>query len=118
MHATIRRLHTPDAPGFRDFVPQDESDFALLVQVVAGPHDGEGEESFDIEVVTPAHLSRRLSRSGPMSGRHLLLVDRFNADEIERWLERAVAACTGASWREVAKKLSRIGHWEFEDYTE
>lgn len=118
MRATIRRLHTPDAFSLHDFVPEDESDFALLVQVIAGPSGGEGEESFDVEVVTPAHLSRRLSRTGPISGRHLLLVDRFDVDVIQRWLENAVAGCTGATWGEVAEKLARIGHWEFEDYVE
>jgi len=118
MRAAIRRLHTPDAPSLHDFVPDDASDFSLLVQVIAGPKGGEGEESFDVEVVTPSHLAKRLSRSGPMSGRHLLLVDRLDPEAIQRWLERAVAGCTGATWRETAKKLSRIGHWEFEDYDE
>lgn len=118
MRAAIRRLHTPDAPSLHDFVPEDASDFALLVQVIAGPHAGEGEESFDVAVVTPTHLAKRLSRSGPLSGRHLLIVDRFDADAIQRWLERAVAGCTGATWKKTANKLSRIGHWEFEDYEE
>jgi hypothetical protein len=53
-----------------------------------------------------------------MSGRHLLLVERFDANAIQRWIERAVAGCIGSTWREVAEKLSRIGHWEFEDYVE
>lgn len=118
MRAAIRRLHTPDALSLHDYVPEDESDFALLVQVIAGPDGGEGEESFDVDVVTPLHLSKRLSRAGPMSGRHLLLVDRFDAETIQRWLEHAVAGCSGATWNDVASKLSRIGHWEFEDYVE
>ena len=118
MRAAIRRLHTPDAPSLHEYRPEDESDFALLVQVIVGPHGGEGEESVDVEVVTPACISRRLSDSGPMSGRHLLLVELFDANAIQRWIERAVAGCIGSTWREVAEKLSRIGHWEFEDYVE
>ncbi len=116
MRASIRRLHTPDAAGLHEYRPADDADFSLCVQVLVGPSSAEGEESFDLEVVTPANVARRLARTGPMSGRHLLLVDRFDPAAIERWLHRAVARCEAPTWRELALQLSQVGHWEFDDY--
>lgn len=118
MRPEIRRLHTPDAASFDSFAPQDPQDFSMLVQVLVGPAEGEGEESFDIEVITPKHLAARVERAGPISGRHLLVVARFDAATIQSWIENAVAECSGADWKDIAAKLSRLGRWEFEDYDE
>ena len=118
MRAQIRRLHTPDAADLSSFEPEDDTNFSLLVQVIVGPSDSEGEESFDVEVITPKQLAARVERSGPISGRHLLVVSRFDSKKIRRWIENAVFACSGRDWQEVAGRLSRVGHWEFEDYRE
>lgn len=116
MRAQIRRLHAPDAPsGLADYRPDDDTDFELLVQIIAGPLGGEGEESFDLEVVTPTRIAKRLQGKGPISGRHLLIVERFDLGAITRWIERAVTSCAGETWRDVAEQLARIGRWEFED---
>jgi hypothetical protein len=37
---------------------------------------------------------------------------------IFRLIERLVQNCSGESWQDVAPKLARIAHWEFEDYRE
>jgi len=118
MRAQIQRLHTPDVEDLASFTPDDVGDFALLVQIIVGPEGSEGEESFDLEVITLKELARRVDRAGLVSGRHLLVVDRFDANEIRTWIEKAVSACSGRDWDEVALRLSRIGHWEFEDYGE
>jgi hypothetical protein len=31
-------------------------------------------------------------------------------------MRRLVERCSGATWQEIAVKVSRIGYWEFEDY--
>lgn len=116
MRAKIKKLHTPDASSLANFAPDDISDFCLLVQIIVGPEGADGEESFDLEVVTPKELARRADRTGPVSGRHLLIVNQFDSSEIQTWIEKAVAACSGRDWKEIASRLSRIGHWEFEDY--
>ena len=118
MRAQIRRLHTPDAESLTVFKPPRHDDFALLVQIIAGPEGAEGEESFGLEVVTPKALARRVERCGPVAGRHCLIVSRFDADQIQRWIDKAVAACTGRDWGEVVTRLARVAHWEFEDYSE
>ncbi len=90
----------------------------MLIQVFAGPAGSEGEESFDIELVTTKRLASRIAQKGPISGRHLLIVETFDYTSIERRIHRAVAACEGSDWGQVAERLARVGRWEFEDYRE
>lgn len=115
MKATVRHLHSPDA-DLETFSPEDPEDVGLLVQVIAGPADGPGEESFDIVVCTPAWLDRQVRRSGPLLGRHHLVVARWDGDEVRRFVTRLVEAEHAADWPALAERLGRYGHWEFEDY--
>src|SRR5260221_6324103 len=117
MQAEIHYLHTPDIDP-DTFAPDDPERFAFLVQMHAGPAGGKGEESFDFEVCTPGWLLERARREGPMNGRHLVIIDTFNWPALQSYFQRLVSPCPGSDWHEVATKLSRYGHWEFEDYTQ
>jgi hypothetical protein len=112
VRAVVRYLHSPDLELGTE-APPDPEDFEILVQVMAGPADGPGEESFDVVVCTPACL-RRAVRKGPVLGRHLLVVDRYDLDVIERFLVTAVEAARARSWPELGTLIGRIGKWEFE----
>ena len=90
----------------------------MLIQILAGPDGSEGEESFDLLVVTPKWLARRVVETGPVCGRHLLIVESFDYATIERWIRRAVSACEGCDWSQAAERLGRVGLWEFEDYVQ
>jgi Immunity protein 8 len=110
----IRYFHSPDADDLSAFKPTDER-FSLLVQMVVGPSNGEGEESFDVQVVTPQWLEDRCSTDGPMSGRHLVVVCHYDWPALERYLRAQLASCAAGDWAEVAQRLGRLGRWEFED---
>ncbi|WP_086846907.1 immunity 8 family protein [Amycolatopsis kentuckyensis] len=112
--AEIRYLLTPDIEP-ETYVPEDPERFMFLVQLIAGPAGEPGEESFDFEVCSPGWLAEQ-ARGGPVSGRHHVIVGRFDWPALVAYFEDLVARCTGADWAEVAAKLSRYGHWEFEDY--
>jgi hypothetical protein len=118
MKAEVKRLHSPDALDLRRYEPEQPDDFSILIQILVGPVGSEGEESFDVEVVTPKRLATRASQKGPISGRHLLIVNTFDYDTIAKWIHRVVASCEGVTWTAVADRLGRIGRWEFEDYTD
>jgi hypothetical protein len=116
MRAEIHHLLTPDIDP-DTFVPDDAERFAFLVQVLAGPVGGHGEESFEFTVCTPGWLAEQIQRDGPMTGRHHVIVNSFDWPALVSFFQRLVAGCTGSDWHEVASKLSRFGHYEFEDYT-
>ena len=90
-------------------------DFGIMVQLLVGPAEGPGEESFDVTVCTGGWLAAR-AVSGPVDARHHTVVDSFNWPALRRHFRKRVEACTGKDWSEVAAKVARIGHWEFEDY--
>ncbi len=88
----------------------------VLVQVFAGPADGPGEEQFQVEVVTPAALRARLSKSQFLVGRHLLITERFDWAATTDFLRARFEEPEAPTWPEVADKLARLGLWEFEEY--
>ncbi len=116
MRAHIKSLHSPDTLDLASYVPEVADDFSVLVQLMVAPAGSDGAESFDVEVVTPARLMKRVAEHGPRSGRHMLIVSGFDYPTIRRWFERQVARCEGEDWDAVAAQLGRIGLWEFEDY--
>jgi hypothetical protein len=45
-----------------------------------------------------------------------LFVAEFDPAAVERFLRRAVNDVEGRSWNDVAARIGRLGHWEFEDH--
>ena len=93
----------------------DDQSVGLLLH--AGPVGGPGDETFHVSVCTPAALNVLLARDGIVIGRHLLLVERVDRTRIEAFLADRLRRIDGDSWDVLAEKISRIGYWEFEDYT-
>lgn len=115
MRARVRYLHSPDF-DLETFTPDDPEDVGLLIQVIAGPADGPGDESFDVVVRTPRYLARETRDRGPLMGRHYLVVDRYDFGQIRRFLIGAVESEEASTWKDLGERLGRIGKWEFEDY--
>ena len=112
MKPALRRLHSPDADDLREFVPSSPA-FSLLVQLLVGPSDGPGEESFDVVVCSPEWLAER---GKPTIGRHHIIVTRYHYDELLGVVLDYLDRCDGKDWGEVAAKVGRLGRWEFEEY--
>jgi hypothetical protein len=117
MMAEVKRLHSPDVDDLANWVPESV-DFAILVQIIVGPADSPGEESFDVTVCSAAWVTRQAAREKIIEGRHLLIVSEYDYALISEYISRYVSMCQGETWKEVTGKLSRFGHWEFEDYQE
>jgi hypothetical protein len=116
MRARVKQFHSPDADPLAEWSPPDPWQFSVLVQVLAGPSDGDGMESFQVVVCTPTWLDSEMAETEVRSARHLVLVKEWNWPRIEVHLRQRFESVDGASWDELAQKLARIGHWEFEDY--
>lgn len=117
MKARIRKYHSPDVPDLQKYRPTEPNCFAFLLQVMISPEDSAGEESFDLLVCTPRYLESKLDHEGmPMFGRHLLIVRNYDFAAIQKLIENYCNALEERDWNGLATKLSRIGHWEFEDY--
>jgi hypothetical protein len=100
------------------YLSPDPRDDAFALRMLVGPPDGPGEESFDVVVCTPAWLTRVVSEEGPQIGRHRLIVESLDLQAAETFLRRQVERLEAPTWAELAAKIGRLGHWEFEDYQE
>ncbi|CAA9373330.1 MAG: hypothetical protein AVDCRST_MAG75-283 [uncultured Propionibacteriaceae bacterium] len=93
----------------------DDRQEALLTFHV-GPSGDKGSEIFSLEVLTLTALAARIERDGPVVGRHLLIVDVIYESQVEQMIQDRLRRVAGDNWTEVASKVGRLGHWEFEDY--
>jgi hypothetical protein len=118
MRAELKRLHSPDIENLRDYLPKDQHNFGFLLQLIAGPLSEPGEESFDVFVCTPEWIELHHPPTEIVIGRHILIVFEYDFDRLFRFLQEYFSRCSGSTWQEIAVKLSRLGKWEFEDYTE
>ncbi len=115
MRAELKWLHSPDCDDLKSFEPSDPCDFALLVQAMIGPADGNAAESFDFTVCSTDWIRRRAA-CAPMVGLHHMLVAKYDYDKIEGTVRDFCAKCQGSTWQAVAAKLNGLGRWEFDDY--
>lgn len=81
-----------------------------------GPEGENGSESFDFNVCTPKWLQQKLPPEEALFGRHKLIVLDYNRDRIIRKINHLCDRTLGSNWTEIATRLARYGHWEFEDY--
>lgn len=118
--AKVRSIYSLDVEGpLSSYVPMDTERFSLLVRVMVGLHQSEGgEESFEMTVCTPSWLSDECERNGWVSGEHKIVVSAYRWPVIEAAIKKLVEQHSGDSWREVASRVSQVGHWEFADYRE
>ncbi|HKC53265.1 MAG TPA: Imm8 family immunity protein [Burkholderiales bacterium] len=107
----LKSLLSPDLEA--SALPPDPTDCCVLFQAAIGPKNGEGEEVFNFEVVTPQYLARNVL---PRWGRGALIVEQFSWPAVERALERLLAQAHRNSWREVAETLNHELRWEFDNY--
>lgn len=97
-------------------MPLDPSDVGESLMVIVGPVNGPGEESFQLTVWTPRWLQREVDSSGPLVGRHYVIVSSWDWPTIEDFLRRAFEREEADDWAALGERLGRIGFWEFEDY--
>ena len=126
MKAKVRRFHSPDVYDLKKYVPEDPEYVGVLIQIMAGPEDGPGEESFDVVVCTPRWLEWWVqhdavpgqTRNDPLVGRHYLVAARWDSARVLQFLTAAVESEEAPRWNDLALRIGRIGRWEFEDYKE
>ena len=120
MRAELKGLHSPDVLDLENWMPDDPECFGFLLQIMAGSPDTEGADTFDAMVCTPAWFAKHeLSKGrGIMAVEHTVFVQGYDYRLLVAFIERYCRRCEGASWNEVAAKLGRLGHWEFENYKE
>ena len=118
MISEVKSMMSSDIYDLMSYTPDDKKSFMFLIRVMVGANDEKGEESFDIEICTPKWLMDNHNLAEIVLGKHKLIVFEFDMRRILEKVKKLFDNCSGKDWNEIAIKLSRIGHWEFEDYRE
>jgi hypothetical protein len=118
MRAIIKSFQSIDIEDLYNFTPLNRDNFSFLLELMVGPDTEEGEESFNIQVCTPQWLSSNMKKEDILLGNYFLIVLEYNFERIFNKIRQLVEGCSGNNWNEIAEKVSRIGHWEFENYVE
>ena len=116
MYAELKWIHSPDIDDFSSYYPENPDSFAFLLQAMIGIKGEDGEDTFDIEVCTPEWLKSNYSKDEVLIVRHMMIVFEYDFERIKQRIKKYCDGTSGKTWEEIAEKLSRIGHWEFEDY--
>lgn len=100
------------------YVSADPENDAFALRMLVGSRDTEGLESFDVLVCTPGWLVGEIREHGPQVGRHLLIMDVLDLVRAQAFLKKRVEQISAPTWLEVAEKVSRLGYWELEDFSD
>jgi hypothetical protein len=116
MHADLRGSYSPDTDDLTlgAFHPDDHEHFILRVGAYIGPSDGTGDELFTFTVCSPSWVADLKLEKGFGFQRDTLLLDRWDPQLVERAIGDLCRRTEGATWQDVAQKLSRYGRWEFD----
>lgn len=113
--AEVRHISTNDGEYIDDYVP-DSNEVDVWITVLAGPAGEPGEEAFQLRVRNPESFTKELDQWGPFLSRHTMVVATWDPRQIRSFINRIFTDVEGRDWHEVGEKLSRLSHWEFEDY--
>lgn len=117
MRADLKRMYSIELPvSLEAHCPADPEKFGLSIRLEVGLVGSSATDLFDLFVCTPYWIQEQLAQEGPVWGRHILLIPRYDYDLVLQAVTRRMDACQGKDWAEVANKLSRFMAWEFEDY--
>src|SRR3569832_396716 len=111
MRAIVKKLHSPDVRDLSAYQPENPEDFGFLLQIMAGPENQKGEESFDVIVCTPKWMERYYKDDrgeAVVIGRHHLIVFEYDYVRLVKKINSFVESCSGCTWSEIACKVSRL----------
>jgi hypothetical protein len=118
VRAELKSLDSADAPeGLASYRPTDPANFVVQVGAIIGPAGEEGEEIFYFQVCSPQWLGDNPPPKG-FEFLRAVVMPRWDHSLLVRALEDLCRRTEGRNWNEIATKLTRHAHWEFEDYKE
>ncbi len=114
----LRGLSVWGHPNLRTWEPEYTDNFAEVISADIGHRRRAGNDTFSIRVATPAGLARLESHEGIIAMRPLLVVDKFDYDDVWNWFESIIARCDADDWDTCVVQLQHFLDWEYDSYVE
>lgn len=117
MKAKIKEIYSVELTcSLEEYWPNDMHNFGFTLRLIVGADGVDGGESFDLLVCTPDWIKHQYASEGCVFGRHMLIVFEYELSIILKKIESYIANCVGHDWSEIARKISEVAAWEFDDY--
>ena len=116
MESEIKSIMSTDIFDLENYKPIDDENFCFLVTLTVGIKGEEGGDLFNIKVCTPKWILANYNPREILLGKGKLIVLQCDMTAILSRIKGLFGGRSGKDWNEISTKLSRIGHWEFEDY--
>ncbi|MFE1960950.1 Imm8 family immunity protein [Streptomyces sp. NPDC059479] len=114
MRVAVYSFISPDV-DLDEFLPEDPERFSFLLQALVGPAGVESGESVEFVVCTPRWLEERVTSERVIFGRALVIVGSPDVRQILAGIKAAIERVEAPTWQILARKISRLGVYEFEE---
>lgn len=98
-----------------EYNPIEQSDVCITFTCAIGPEDEDGVDFFYITVCSFEYLFSHNEFENKIL-RHILLIKKYNFDNILSIINTYISNCNGNNWDEISLKLARYFQWEYEGY--
>lgn len=116
MNLSLKHIDVNGWQALEDFCPEIKENFVATLSLIIGPENQDGAHEYSLTVCSPRYLSHIADRDGPIWGRHILILNRFNAEEIISSINKIIINCSRPTFEESSLLLARYFLWEYEDY--
>lgn len=117
MKAYLKAIYNAEPKGLElEDIPTNSPVSWVYICLEVGTNELKGADIFYLEVVSPSWIKQELEKYPILSGRHYLILEKWNYDVVLNYINKYLEKCTGENWDEIGPKVARIAKWEFEDY--
>jgi len=111
-----------DQMDLRRWTPEDPEVFSVFIQLYLGPKTwssgpharAKRTDLFTIRVASPGGLEQLDAEGEILAWGRIIVMRRYDRDDLIHALERIVASCEAESWSGCVDLLRRHFNWEFE----
>ncbi|MFD2784145.1 immunity 8 family protein [Hymenobacter rubripertinctus] len=116
MKAIVKGYDRSEVDDHSTYEPDAPLVFAYTLTFSIGPIGEKGADYFDVFVASAGYLQILFPDEAASFLRHTILARDYNVKQVVALMEKYVNSLEEDTWEMLADKLSRVAHWEFEDY--
>ena len=105
---------------FKDYTPENSNNFHITLSLEIGLLNEESSDIFDVDIINILNNTKNdilFKNKDIMFYKGFIVIEDYNYEQIIESINLYISKCTGESWDEIAKQLSKVFTWEYEDYS-
>ncbi len=116
MNIILKHIDVDGCEVLENYRPEIDENFLINVNLRIGPTDQDGAHDYILTVCSVRRLSHIIDKEGSVCGRHMLILNRFDANEIRGFIDKVIRKSDRSNFEESSNILARFFAWEYEDY--